>query len=391
MATYRVFAGNPTDFNLYGEIPFSTLQFSDVLNRAGSISMTVPLLDSTLLPASFVTPGSTALWVERNGDIIWGGLLWTVDVDLVGQTINMAGEGMLSYYDHRILTVNLDTGTFSPGTAGLDVTSTMWYLLRSIHENMDASAAAPAWGYPYPPRTNVPNIDISPWVASAFAGGLGWTVVGATLASEVANFGTVIQQVASGWHTTDTLDDVAIQTLDYWISPSWDTANNRPKAVWSFANNKRGQVLIKPLGLDAGVLSLNVTYDATNMANEVSVLGNGSGDLAPSGNASLPTTGNAFMQVSFSKQLVNPISCANFATDAVRALSKPHVLPQISLLGDNVSWEYGSYGVGDVFVLDVNTGFVDLNLPWRIVEKSTSVDTSGTEIVTISVADDSLF
>ena len=388
MPTYRIFASNPTNFDLYGEIPFSTLDFSDVLNAAGNISITVPLLDSTILPASHVTPGSTALWVERDGVLVWGGVLWTVDVDLIGQTINMSGEGWLSYYSHRILTSNFDTGQFSAGTAGADVTLTMWYLLRVAHEEMPG---IPAWGYPYPPRSNVPNIDTTAWIISALNGGVGWTPVGAVLASDVTNIGTMIQEVCSGTFATSALDDVPIQTLDYWIEPVWDTANNRPSCAWKFVNNRRGSALAKPLSLTAGVLSLNVTYDAVKMANQVSVLGDGEGDMAPSGSASVVPTG-LFLQTAFSRQLVNPVSCANFAQDAVAALSKVHVIPQVSLLGENPAWEYQSYNVGDTFVIGVSQGFIDLaSTPWRITEKATSVDASGTEVVTLTVADSVLY
>ena len=249
----------------------------------------------------------------------------------------------------------------------------------------------PAWGYPYPPRSNVPNIDTTAWIISALNGGVGWTPVGAVLASDVTNIGTMIQEVCSGTFATSALDDVPIQTLDYWIEPAWDTANNRPSCSWKFVNNRRGSALAKPLSLTAGVLSLNVTYDAVNMANQVSVLGDGEGDMAPSGSASVVPTG-LFLQTAFSRQLVNPVSCANFAQDAVAALSKVHVIPQVSLLGDNPAWEYQSYNVGDTFVIGVSQGFIDLaSTPWRITEKATSVDASGTEVVTLTVADSVLY
>jgi hypothetical protein len=86
------------------------------------------------------------------------------------------------------------------------------------------------------------------------------------------------------------------------------------------------------------------------------------------------------------------VSCANFAQDAVAALSKVHVIPQVSLLGDNPAWEYQSYNVGDTFTIAVTESFIDLaSTPWRITEKATTVDASGTEVVTLTVADSVLY
>ncbi len=388
MATYRIIATRTTDFTPRAEVPFSSLTFSDILNRPGSCDITIPL-QAGIDMSRFTTPGNTAIWIERNGNIVWGGPLWTTDVDLVGQSVRLSCEGWLSYYNHRINTVNFDTGAFIPGEAGQDITTVMYQLLRTTVETFPET---PNWGLSYPSTPGVPPIDINPWLVYAFSGGFQWDCVGAVRASELLNMGTFIEKLLNGEYSNETYNAYEIHTADYAIVPSWDYDNAVPKAVWQAWNYKRSATISKPLALDAGIVSLGITYDATNQANEVHVLGTGGGDLAPRASASRDRSDDSMhMQIAISKDLDNTASTQSFANNAVQALVKPHIIPEISIRGDNPEWDWTTYSVGDTFVLDVDYSFVDLRIPWRIMEKSTTVDASGTETVNISVADDDLF
>ena len=388
MATYRIIATNTASFRPRAEVPFSSVTFSDVLNRPGSCTIEIPL-QADVDMRQFTRPGNTAIWIERNGDIVWGGPLWTTDVDLVGQSVRLSCEGWLSYYNHRINTINFDTGTFIPGEAGQDIATVMYQVLRTTKETFDET---PNWGLTYPTTQGVPPIDIDPWLVAAFSGGLGWDCIGAVRASELLNMGTFIERLLNGEYSNETYNAYGVHTADYAIVPSWDYDSAAPKAEWAFWNYKRGASIAKPLALDAGIVSLGVTYDATNQANEVYVLGTGGGDLAPRASATRGRSQNALhMQVAISRDLDNQASTQSFATDAVRALREPHIIPEVSIRGDNPEWDWTTYSVGDTFTLDVEYSFVDLRIPWRIMEKETSVDSSGTETVKISVADDELF
>ncbi|MDT0412244.1 MULTISPECIES: hypothetical protein [Streptomyces] len=89
-------------------LPLTDTKFDDYIGKAGSLSATVPLPDAALAARArtALVPGRTAVWLERDGDIWWGGVLWTrtpssdergrVQVEFQAGTFD-------SYLDHRIL------------------------------------------------------------------------------------------------------------------------------------------------------------------------------------------------------------------------------------------------------------------------------------------------
>jgi hypothetical protein len=89
-------------------LPLTDTTFDDYIGKAGSLSATVPLPDAALAARArtALVPGRTAVWLERDGDIWWGGVLWTrtpssdergrVQVEFQAGTFD-------SYLDHRIL------------------------------------------------------------------------------------------------------------------------------------------------------------------------------------------------------------------------------------------------------------------------------------------------
>jgi hypothetical protein len=48
-------------------------------------------------------PGATAIYIERGGILVWGGILWTVDTDNSERKLNLGGEGFWSYFKHRTI------------------------------------------------------------------------------------------------------------------------------------------------------------------------------------------------------------------------------------------------------------------------------------------------
>ena len=393
MAKYRLLAARATDFKLRGEIPFSNMTFSNVLNDAGTISVTIPLLSADIVPAGYVTPAQTTLWVERDGVLVWGGIVWTTNVDLISETIQVSGEGFFSYYKHRINGINFDTGAIVPGIPEGDITYIMWQFLRTLTEDMTAGGTIvdPAWGYPYAPISGVPPIDTSGWYSEAAAGGFGWNVRNKWPVEEYKTHADIIKSMCAGEYTSTTNADGTNHNCDFAIIPAWDTVNNKPSVRWAFWDNKRGYTINTPLTMDGGVTSLGITYDASDQANKAYVLGT-SGELPPRASYARGREGNAiFMEKTFSENLDSDALCLLYAKKASKVFNANHVIPEIELRGDNPVWDWTYYDVGDTFPIDVTAGFVDLDATWRIVEKVTTVSDSGTETVRISVADDLLF
>ena len=87
------------------EVPAKGLQFSYVLNSPGSISFTLPLRHELCTP-EVLTPGIRELYIWRDNVKIWGGFLWTAQVQQDQKLVYFGGEGFLSKLKHRHVLVD---------------------------------------------------------------------------------------------------------------------------------------------------------------------------------------------------------------------------------------------------------------------------------------------
>ncbi|WP_327374707.1 hypothetical protein OG393_12395 [Streptomyces sp. NBC_01216] len=93
-------------------LPLTEAKFDDFIGKPGSLTATVPLPEGRLAVRArdALRPGRTAVWLERDGDIWWGGVLWTCTPasDEQGRLKVQFQAGTFdSYLDHRILSGDL--------------------------------------------------------------------------------------------------------------------------------------------------------------------------------------------------------------------------------------------------------------------------------------------
>lgn len=65
---------------ILGTLPLQNVQFSNQLNGAGEFTAEVPISDrrvQALGPVALTQPGRTAVYVDRDGVLVWGGIVWT--------------------------------------------------------------------------------------------------------------------------------------------------------------------------------------------------------------------------------------------------------------------------------------------------------------------------
>ncbi|MCF2532727.1 hypothetical protein [Yinghuangia soli] len=107
-AVYRaLFCDLRTD-EVLDALPLTGIQFDDYIGKPGSLSGSIPLPDAALAErVRRIVPGRTAVWIERDRDIWWGGIVWTA----VRRSPQRGAPAALeiqaatwdSYLDHRIL------------------------------------------------------------------------------------------------------------------------------------------------------------------------------------------------------------------------------------------------------------------------------------------------
>lgn len=109
MANYRYLFADLLSNTILGELPMNGVSFQSRLNPAGraAFSGTVPLGDPIVMaqsPVDITAPRKTALYVDRDGTLVWGGIIWTrryVSAASGNGEIALTGLTFDSYAYHR--------------------------------------------------------------------------------------------------------------------------------------------------------------------------------------------------------------------------------------------------------------------------------------------------
>jgi hypothetical protein len=111
MATqYRYLFADLISNDILAELPLTNVQFSQVLNTPGSFSGQI--LGSDAREAGYDIPNSTipartAIYVDRDGVLIWGGILWLRTWDTDSQMFTFSAREFGSYFERRRITGDL--------------------------------------------------------------------------------------------------------------------------------------------------------------------------------------------------------------------------------------------------------------------------------------------
>jgi hypothetical protein len=108
MAVWRYLARDLRTNLALAELPLTDVSFGEVLNGAGQFSATLPLVSraassgSTTTPqaallAAATQPERTAVFVERDGVIVWGGIIWSRTRGN-GRSARLAGASFWSFF-----------------------------------------------------------------------------------------------------------------------------------------------------------------------------------------------------------------------------------------------------------------------------------------------------
>jgi hypothetical protein len=112
---YRYLIARVSDGAFVMEVPFSGVSWERKINAAGSFSGSIAIpgnsaLDEPRLSSSedhfdlynSTLPGKNAIYIMRNDQIVWGGIIWTRDYDITTKVINVTALEFVSYLYHRV-------------------------------------------------------------------------------------------------------------------------------------------------------------------------------------------------------------------------------------------------------------------------------------------------
>jgi len=109
--TYRYLFADLLTNAIIGELPLTGVSFTQQLNSAGTLSGHLQLagLDSEAFNVdTSTTPGRNAIYVDRDGTLVWGGIIWGREYNSSDQTLSFTAREFESYLEHRRITSTTD-------------------------------------------------------------------------------------------------------------------------------------------------------------------------------------------------------------------------------------------------------------------------------------------
>jgi hypothetical protein len=331
---------------LLAELPLSGVSYSFELNGIGTLSGTIPYNDETLPldPETASTPGRTAVYVDRDGVLVWGGIVWTRQDATGGKQIQAAE--FLSYFQHRYVKKTLSTDTsllINPAYVDAggqrlysDQKYIVWSLMRYAQDQPGGTL----------------NIDINPLAAPPHG-----------ITRTVTYFGYERPEIYKAISELAAADD----GFDFTIEVGWTSAaNNQAPRRYKQARTwfpRRGRtatesgLVFSKGGGYGSILAYDWPEDGTSMVTEMSGLGAGTGE------ARIVKTATAQDLIDAGWPLLEGIATYDGVVDEAQvqgltnadleALSQSTVQPTFEVSADTDP-QFGSYSVGDeaLFVID---------------------------------------
>lgn len=247
------------------EVPFTSFTWTDVLNRPGSFSAMLPWYHRHAA-LTYLEPGRTAVYVDQGGQIRFGGIIWTVEVDVSqGEGVRIAGEGFWSYWRHRWIRSTQGMTYQDVASVGpTDVSFTAVDQLRIVADLIAHGASI----------AGAANVGFTSVRNNGVAGG--------ALSGQVR---TKKWQINERKRIAAAVEELALQQFgfDFSVGFDYDTSGTQwaPRRYLDLWYPRRGQSASGAvLNHGANVTLLRLVRDASMIANPVVGIGPGIGDAA---------------------------------------------------------------------------------------------------------------
>ncbi|TDV47853.1 hypothetical protein [Actinophytocola oryzae] len=105
-ATYTYLIADLRGGDILDELPLSGVTFDKKLNDTGSLRAQLYVGDPEIRvrePRLLTEPGRTAVYVDRDGELLWGGIVWTSRYSGASNVLELGAADLLSYFEHRLV------------------------------------------------------------------------------------------------------------------------------------------------------------------------------------------------------------------------------------------------------------------------------------------------
>jgi hypothetical protein len=314
MAYYRVIASDLRTGVQIAELPVSSLSYGSVLNGAGELSATLPLPEgdpvaaATLVDA--VDPVRRQIVVERDGAIVWCGVVWAAPYDDSARAIGVRAAETWSYYRRRVI-----------GTTRNYRQADQFAIARQLLNDAHAISGG----------------DIGVTVGAETSGVLrdrsypSW---------EYKNLGEAVEELAN-----------VVGGFDFGIDATWTPAGELSKRFRLYARKgRRAAETGHVFEVGTNVVAWDWPLDGTRYANRVHNVGAGQ-DAATKRTTrtrtSEITAGYPLIETVLSNTDVSVVSTLNAQADkALASFARPVVVPAVTVRAD-LDPIFGAYQTGD--------------------------------------------
>jgi hypothetical protein len=352
MATYRYLLTDVLNPGVrLAELPFESATYTHVLDAPGAFSGTMGLQQPAKLAgvlAEQLQLGQVSLWVERDGVIVWGGILWTSDADIDAGTITYAGEGWHSYFRRRVLRA------------------------RKVYVQQD--------------QTTQIAKNLIDYAQSFLGGSISVDTSGVQATGvlrdrtyesyERKNIGEAVDQLAAVENGFDFRYDSAYTT----------GGDLSVRFLTSYPPTGRHTEIVLEVGKQ--LAALGIKTDGTSLATNVDAIGAGEGDIKLLATVSDPGLLGVYPMLDDVVSFTDVSVQATLTGHARKRLSQgasPVVIP-------SVEWDpslepvIGSFLAGDIVTVRGGVGIAQLDSLFRITTIEVSVDDAGGETGKLSFA-----
>lgn len=388
-ARYAYLVADLRTGSVMDELPLHGVSFSTVLNDAGEFRGQLAIGDRRIgvrEPQRVTEPGRTALYVARDGVLVWGGVIWTSKYSSPERMLEIGAAGFLSYFDRRrVLPATYDPARDDVATLvttyeGVDQAEIARSLIRTAqgHPGGDIGVQTDPLTPPDTATASKPgSVVTAQAVPSVTSQPRSLTYRG----YELKSVGEALRELAA-------LDDGPDFLIDVAFGPG-----GRPVRRLQVGEPRLGQNGAPHFWeYGANLVSYTWPQDGASMASRVFALGAGSetGQLIEvSTDASRIDAGWPLTETEVSHIHVEDRGLlGSIASAQLSAVARPVVLPELVVRADREP-VLGSYQAGDHAQVVVKDGFFPGGKEFRVrilgIEVSPG-DDAGEELVTLTVS-----
>lgn len=369
MSRYSFLAVEALTGDVIDEVPFSTFQWDETLNRPGGWSATISVDHPSASPAT-LDPWRTIIYVIRDDRILFGGVLITPEGDASSGSLTVSGQGLLTYYSRRHILgshgMAFHTATWS-GEVRFDAVDQF-----RIVTDLLAHAHSFTGGNPF-----------GLTVTMRGPGGGGISGVARSRSYYAHERKPILEAI-------EQLSEVS-RGFDFSIAYAWND-DGVPSAELVLWYPRRGRSLDLVFEQPKNVTLLSWAADGDPLANVVDALGAGDGDAMLTATSSdinqiYPTGSYPRLERVVSYRDVSHSSTLQAHADAHRLEGqRPLRTARVGIV-DSTDVPLGSFGPGDDLFLVARRGYVDVASRYRIDGVSVAINENGAENISVDLVE----